>query len=244
MRTLEYIVHAKSWNFINKVDQANKLIKKALTQGTKFYVSWSGGKDSTVVLDLVQRQQPDISVLHIKSGYELPDGYGYILQLVKDLRLNFTEMQTPIDYLQLCQEFGLPHVRSKATQKKVVSMIKKNPANEWALTNNYTGLFWGIRAEESVSRRNLARCKGARFIDKNNIIRISPIIDWTVKDIWAYFVYAQIPVNPVYLHENCGMHRENIRNSGWLSTDGETRGQLEWLRRNYPEQFRKVRELL
>ena len=244
MKTLEYKLHAKSRDFIGKVDKASRLIQEALSEKGNYYVSWSGGKDSTVVLDLARKLKQSITVMHIKSGYELPDGYDYMMQFVKDCRLNFIEINTPIDYLQLCEEFGLPHLRTKATQKKVIMMIKKNPANEWAIENGYHGLFWGIRAQESMARRNLARYKGNRFLDKNNIIRISPILDWTIKDIWAYFEFAGIPVNPVYLHENCGMNRETIRNSGWLSTDGETRGQLEWLKKNYQVQYRKIRELL
>ena len=244
MKTLEYKLHANSREFIALENKTAQLIRRDLLQNRNFYVSWSGGKDSTVVLDLVRQLKPSITVMHIRSGYELPDGYAYMLRLAKDWQLNLVEINTPVDYLQLCEEFGLPHLRSKEIQKKVVSKIKKNPAKEWAIKNGYSGLFWGIRAQESIARRNLARFKGGLFLDKNNILRVSPIIDWTVKDIWAYYEFSGIPVNPIYLHENCGMNRETIRNSGWLSTDGETRGQLEWLKKNYQVQYRKIRELL
>ena len=242
MKTLEYKLRSKQVCFQQKVRQSRSRIIKAMTG--KVYVSWSGGKDSTVVLHLAKEIDPLIKVLHIRSGYELPDGYEYMLRIAQEWKLNFAELNTPMDYLELCEEYGLPHLRSKETQGRVISKIKKSPARDWALANNFDGLLWGIRAEESKARKAMAQYLGDSFVDKNGIRRVSPILDWSTVDVLAYHEYAGLEINPVYLHENCGMTRELIRNTGWLSTDGENRGRVEWLRKNYPVQFQKVRELL
>lgn len=233
---------ANSRYFKNKVGCSLRFIESKMNN--KAYVSWSGGKDSNVVLHLCRCINPDVKVMHMESGYSLPDNFKYIFDVVKKYNINFEELKAEIDYLELCSEFGLPHLRDKKTQQKVVKQIKKNPATEWALKNNYKTMFWGIRSEESNDRKALAKFKGRCFIDKNGIEKVSPILNWTVKEIWAYHLENKIPVNGIYIKENCGESCETIRNTGWLSTDGENRGRLEWLRKNYPEQYRKVRELL
>ena len=40
------------------------------------------------------------------------------------------------------------------------------------------------------------------------------------------------------LYDNIGLlPREEIRNGGWLTTDGAHMGRVQWLRRYYPEQY-------
>jgi phosphoadenosine phosphosulfate reductase len=239
---LLYQMASKDPFFKRKVLESLRLIEKYISDYS--YVSWSGGKDSNVVLDLCLRVNPKIKVMHIESGYGIPESSEFIKNIIALKKLNYEELLTNIDYIELCEEFGLPHNRSDNTQKKVVSMIKKNPANEWSKANKYNTVFWGIRAEESLNRKALMKFKGKSFVDKNGIRRISPIMDWKIKDVWAYHFYSGFPINPIYEKENCGESCETIRNTGWLSTDGENRGRLEWLRKNYPEQYQKVRELL
>ncbi len=239
---LKYQLHCREHSFKKKVENAKRIVEKNIDYS--HYVSWSGGKDSNVVLHLCTSFVPDIPVLYIKSGYAIPESYQFMQKLVKDMNLNYNEIQIDIDYMELCVEFGLPHLRSPEMQKKIVTMIKKNPANEWTKAHKFTGMFWGLRAEESLKRKAFLQYKGRKYIDKNGIERISPIIDFTINDVWAYHYANDLPINPIYLKENCGQSAETIRNTGWLSTDGENSGRIQWLRTNYPEQFQKIRELL
>jgi phosphoadenosine phosphosulfate reductase len=241
---LEYLLYAKMQQHQQRIKTARQSIKKAIATGRKFYASVSFGKDSAVMLRLLCDIQPNITVLYIKSGYALPETTRYLEELRQAWNLNLTVLDVPIDYLELCQTFGLPHLRSKATQKRVVAMIKKDHASQWAQEQSFTGLFWGLRADESQGRKKLMQCHPEGVIDRHNILRVAPLAFWTAQDVWAYTLSTGMPYNRLYDHENCGFTRETLRNTGWLSTDGETQGQLEWIRRNYPEQFQKVRELL
>lgn len=237
-------LHARSDIYQSHLENARRSIIKAIDTGRKFYVSFSGGKDSSVMLRLILECLPKIAVMHIKSGYALPDTEVYIKLIKEKWAINLIEVDVPVDYLELCREFGLPHLRSKLIQKKVVKLLKKDTATQWAEDQCFTGLFWGLRAEESIGRKALCRCCPNGIIDRHGILRVAPLAAWTAKDIWAYIISEGMEYNHLYDKENCGYTRETLRNTGWLSTDGETKGQIEWLRRNYPEQFRKVRELL
>lgn len=208
------------------------------------YVSWSGGKDSTVMLHLVRQVAPDIDVLYMRSGYALPDTSVLIERLEEEWKLRLHVLDAPVDYLELCETFGLPHVRKRSTQRKVVQTLKKNHAVVWASQHGFDGLFWGLRADESPGRAALCQAKPRGLRDKTGVLRVAPLAAWTGEDVWAYTVTGSIPYSDLYDRENCGFTRESLRNTGWLSTDGAAYGRIEWLRMNYPEQFQKVRDLL
>ena len=68
----------------------------------KVYVSFSGGKDSTVLLDLVRRVYPDVPAVFSDTGLEFPE----IREFVKSFdnvvwvkpKLTFTEVITKYGY--------------------------------------------------------------------------------------------------------------------------------------------------
>lgn len=221
-----------------------RLIERSLMKCERMYVSWSGGKDSTVMLHLVRQVAPEIDVLYMRSGFALPDTTVLVERLTEEWKLRLHVLDAPVDYLELCETFGLPHMRSTLVQKQVVQVLKKDRATVWAVEMGFDGLFWGLRAEESKGRAALCRSCPRGKRDGHGVLRVSPVGAWTAEDVWAYTFAEQVPCSALYDRENCGFTRETLRNTGWLSTDGETRGQIEWLRRNYPEQFQKVRDLL
>ena len=241
---LEGRLRAKEPPYQKHLQEAKQAIDKALQTGRTFYVSCSFGKDSAVMLRLILDAQPDMPVLYMSSGYALPDTIAYKDMLKEAWHLNLTELPAPVDYLELCREYGFPHQRSQATQKRVVEMIKKTPASAWAKEQGFTGLFWGLRKEESDGRKILNLRHPEGILDKkNNILKIAPLATWTAYDIWAFTFSTGMPYNHLYDKENCGVNRYTLRNTGWLSTDGENQGRLEWLRKNYPQYYQKVRDL-
>ena len=241
---LEGRLHAKTPQYQKHLQEANNAIEKALQMGRKFYASCSFGKDSAVMLRLILDVQPDMPVLYMSSGYALPDTVAYKNTLKEAWRLNLTELPAPVDYLELCQEFGLPHQRSKATQKRVVEKIKKEPASAWAKEQGFTGGFLGLRNEESRGRKIQYLRHPEGSLDKeNNILKVAPLATWTAYDIWAFTFSTGMPYNHLYDKEIGVFTRYTLRNTGWLSTDGENQGRLEWLRRYYPQYYQKVRDL-
>ena len=237
-------LHAKTPQYQKHVHEAKQAIEKALQTGRTFYASCSFGKDSAVMLRLILDVRPDMPILYMSSGYALPDTIAYKDLLKEAWHLNLTELPAKVDYLELCQEFDLPHRRSQATQKRVVKMIKKDHASAWAKEQGFTGAFLGLRAEESRGRKIQYLRNPEGILDKeNNILKVAPLATWIAYDIWAFTFSTGMPYNHLYDKENCGFTRYTLRNTGWLSTDGENQGRLEWLRKNYPQYYQKVRDL-
>ncbi len=84
------------------------------------YVSFSGGKDSTVLLDLARRIYPDIPAVFVDTGLEYPE----IREFVKSID-NVTWLKPEMNFRKVIETYGYPII-SKAVAHSV-SVAKRNP---------------------------------------------------------------------------------------------------------------------
>lgn len=207
------------------------------------YLSCSWGKDSMVLLWAMRKVDAQIPVVYMNSNYAFPETYELRDRIVKEWNLDYIELPAAHDYMDIVQEFGLPDVcRSTSDQKKVVDILKKTRANNWSEENGYDGNFWGIRADESRARRALIKNKGDIFQAKNGLWRCSPLAHVSLREIWWMIDHYQIPYSAVY-DKTLFFPREQIRNAGWLTTDGAAYGRIAWLKHYYPDKYRIIAEL-
>ena len=67
------------------------------------YVSFSGGKDSTVLLHMVREEYPDIPAIFVDTGLEYPE----IREFVKTFD-NVTWLKPKMNFRQVIEKFGYP----------------------------------------------------------------------------------------------------------------------------------------
>lgn len=84
------------------------------------YVSFSGGKDSTVLLHLVRSLYPDTEAVFVDTGLEYPE----IRNFVKTVD-NVTWLKPEMNFKAVIKKYGYP-VISKAVAHSV-SVAKRNP---------------------------------------------------------------------------------------------------------------------
>ncbi len=235
-------MNALQTRLLNKFD---RWVTSGLEIIKRPYLSCSWGKDSTFLVWLVLRHQPHIPVVFVDSGYCLPDTYAIRDRLVDEWGLNYEEVPAAVDYLDVVKDWGLSDItRRGQDQQKVVALLKKDPMVAWAHEHGYTGLFWGLRADESARRRATSRVHGPLFHAKHaDLWRCAPLAWLTGHELWYLIDSLEIPYNTLY-DKTLLQPRELIRNSGWLTTDGaRTKGRIVWLRHYYPDLYRRLREI-
>lgn len=81
------------------------------TLGGRVYVSFSGGKDSTVLLDLVRQEFPEVPAVFVDTGLEFPE----IRNFVK-LFENVEWVKPKKNFKQVVLEYGYPMISKEVSQ--------------------------------------------------------------------------------------------------------------------------------
>ena len=191
---------------------------------SSMFISFSGGKDSTVTSHLVMRALGTESIPHIygDTTLEYPESSKYIEKFKKKYP------KTPVliaknidqDFRDLCDVVGPPSrvmrwcctiFKTGAITKKIEQLYK----NKIRLLS-----FQGVRRAESASRSKYDRDTDSPKISKQQVS--SPIIDWTDFDVWLYILANKIPFNEAYRQGfsrvGCWCCPNNSEWSGFLSS--------------------------
>jgi phosphoadenosine phosphosulfate reductase len=156
-------------------------------------MSSSFGAQSAVMLHLVTRQQADIPVVLIDTGYLFPETYRFIDELTERLDLNLKvfapERSGAWQEAQHGRrwEQGLPGLDAYNRDNKVEPMqraIEELNVGTW---------FSGLRRDQSLERAKtpFVERSGDRF-------KVYPIADWTDKDIYDYLQKHDLPYHPLW----------------------------------------------
>lgn len=93
---------------------------KITTFSFEIYVSFSGGKDSTVLLHLVRRLYPDTPAVFFDTGLEYPE----LRNFVKSVE-NVVWIKPKLTFRQVIERFGYPVISKKIAG--YVNTAKRNP---------------------------------------------------------------------------------------------------------------------
>lgn len=187
------------------LETANQEGKRVLlsTKIDKFIASFSGGKDSQVVLDLVTRAIPPTAfeVIYSDTGYELPSS----LDLYEEVKryygerfpaLRFTTTRNHESVLSYWDKIGTP----SDTHRWCCSVMKTAPLyRSLKVEGNKQArvlAFEGVRAEESVRRSNYNRI--GKGVKHSFVINARPILNWNTTEIFIYLLFHSLPINPAY----------------------------------------------
>ena len=195
-------IKANSGRYERMTEEAKNYIRTASEHfGTMdMFVSFSGGKDSTVTADLVTRALSNPQIMHIfgDTTLEFPMTYEYVK------RFKEAHPKTPLisarnkekDFEELCRLVGPPSrvmrwcctiFKTGTIQKRIKSLYRDK---------NQVLTFYGIRRSESLSRSKYDRESDSPKITKQRIV--SPVIDWMDFDIWLYILTTGIDFNEAY----------------------------------------------
>ena len=180
------------------------------TKIDKFLASFSGGKDSQVVLDLCTRAIPstEFEVIYSDTGYELPPSLQLYEQVQEHYHklfpdLKFSMARNHESVLNYWDKIGTP----SDTHRWCCSVMKTGPLYrclkiEGSNKQAKVLTFDGVRSEESTRRSNYSRI--GKGVKHDTVTNASPILSWSSVEIFFYLWEHHLPINPAY---RCGMTR-------------------------------------
>ena len=108
------------------------------------YVSFSGGKDSTVLLHLCREVDPSIPAVYVDTGLEYPE----LREFVKTVE-NVTWLKPKMNFRQVIEKYGYPVISKEVAEcvygakKYVKKLIEKQGADfEGGGTTDHSIPYW------------------------------------------------------------------------------------------------------
>lgn len=205
---------AKNENFMNGLIQRTlkdiyKTFKAYKNKVDIFYVAFSGGKDSLVMLDLVQRALPHdaFEVIFGDTSMELQDTY----RIVEESKLRYSNLhwhtaKAPFDALDSWQFMGPPARKIRwccSVHKSAPSLFKvkeilatRRKCSIQDIKNFKALACDGVRAEESDIRSTY---NDISENPKHNVQKnFHPILKWKTSELFLYIFSENLPLNNSY----------------------------------------------
>lgn len=114
---LNELKERQGWTLLQKVDHSLGVIDQFLSRlDNRAYVSFSGGKDSTVLLDLCRIVKPDIKVVFCNTGNEYPDIVRFVRELKNTEGYNIEIIYPEMKPAEVMGKYGFPLVSKEQSQ--------------------------------------------------------------------------------------------------------------------------------
>ncbi len=186
------------------LDYINMEVEKFKEFGHGLVVSYSGGKDSQVVIDLVLQVVPykDLYVVFTDTKMELDDTYKtvelteeYYRKFFPDFKIHV--VSSPFETAELWELFGPPSRLKRwcCSVYKIAPQVKFLDRLGNAGSNSVL-VFEGTRASESKTRANSCRTSPREKTFRE--INIRPVFHWRDFDVYMYILLKELPLNPLY----------------------------------------------
>lgn len=187
------------------------IINEARAQFKNVGVLWSGGKDSTTTLHIIKNMygQVPFDVLYIDTGFDFPETQEFIKRVADEWNIRLKVVRN--------SEAKATYRQSRETccyERKTLALRKAIESG------NYDAIIVSIRRDEH-GIRNKERFFSPRkqdftwdysdqplelagwgifFRDFEGAghIRVHPLLEWSLIDVWEYVRDNGLPVNPLY----------------------------------------------
>jgi phosphoadenosine phosphosulfate reductase len=177
-----------------KILTARELIATELaSHSTDITVTNSFQAEDMVVLHIVRQILPNVPVIFLDTGYHFAEVYEYRDRMTRDWSLNLINLLPEITVAEQESQFG---ILNQTDPGRCCGIRKVKPL--FTALENYALWFTGMRREQAKSRATMQLTESFKLPSGNHIRKISPLADWTSKDVWAYAKQHDIPLLSLY----------------------------------------------
>lgn len=166
---------------VQKIAKAKELIKQTASEYPNFSVAFSGGKDSAVLLHLIcntlgGHKRATLRVDSILSDTEFTETHDYLSAFASIYQVN-------INRHFYINDKDKPEEASRGNKVEKFKEVMSD-VDMW---------YSGIRRDEGATRTEIQDVE-----ERDGLIKVNPIADFTEMDVWRYLAIYHVPVNNVY----------------------------------------------
>lgn len=209
-----------------QVDSARRVLARWRAGCARPVVSVSGGKDSTLLLQLAREIDPSIPAVQAVGPARayLRDQSAHRARLRIAAGGVWHEVAYPYDFEAVLEGGAYPHG------------LKQRTLAAWYAAHPCDGVALGLRASESRGRLWNAR-RGATYRPQHGLLVAQPLVRFSADLVLGcLLVTNRLPLNPVYEHDHLQPDYERLRDGTWTPHQtADAHGYRAWLAWHYPE---------
>ncbi len=149
--------------------------------------------EDMVVLHIARQLVPDLPVVFLETGYHFAEIYEYRDRMTREWKLNLINVLPEITVAEQESQFG---ILNQTDASRCCGIRKVKPL--FGALESYALWFTGLRREQAKSRASLHEVDNFTLPSGKTIRKISPLTEWTAKDVWAYAGRHEIPLIDLY----------------------------------------------
>ena len=142
--------------------------------------------EDVVLVHLLLKAKPDIPVLFLETFHHFAQTLAYRDEMAAKWNLNLINLKAPEPSVGLWQ----------TSTDDCCARHKVGPL--FGALEGYDTWFTGLRREQSPSRANLQHIEPFTLKSGKALSKVSPLAEWTRKDLWQYAKAHDIPLLPLY----------------------------------------------
>jgi len=177
----------------SKTQQARELISKLLKEAAAPCVTSSFQSECVVLVHMLLAEKPRIPVLFLETGYHFPETIEYRDRLAADWNLNLLNLEAKQSVAEQEAQFG---ILNQTDPNRCCKLRKVEPL--FSGLEPYDTWFTALRRDQSPTRANLQHVEDFKLPGGKSIRKISPLADWTTRDVWQYMQAHGIPELSLY----------------------------------------------
>jgi phosphoadenosine phosphosulfate reductase len=149
--------------------------------------------EDMVVLHIARQLVPDLPVVFLETGYHFAEIYEYRDRMAREWKLNLINVLPEITVAEQESQFG---ILNQTDASRCCGIRKVKPL--FGALESYALWLTGLRREQAKSRASLHEVDNFTLPSGKTIRKISPLTEWTAKDVWAYAGRHEIPLIDLY----------------------------------------------
>ena len=205
----------------------------ALNPDGGYYLAFSGGKDSQVLMELCKMAGVRFTPHYSVTSIDPPDNVYFIRQHYPDVIFDHPKE----NFFRLIEKKGLPTMQRRYCCERLKEGLGSGNV-----------VLTGVRAAESRKRASYAQVEiysrrkehatGSRertieqimenehqCIKGKDRVMLRPVLYWTEEEVWEFIKERELPVNPCY---------ESVGRVGCMFCPFATKGQIAMYETRYP----------
>ena len=178
----------------DKTIAAERLVRQELAKGLRdICVTNSFQTEDMIVLHIVRQTLPDVPVIFLDTGYHFPEVYEYRDRMAQAWSMKLINLLPELTVSEQEAQFG---ILNQSDPSRCCALRKVKPL--FAALDHYDLWFTGLRREQAKSRAALEPVEDFALPTARTIRKISPLAEWTAKDVWDYARRYDIPHLSLY----------------------------------------------